>query len=164
MKIAIVYYSYGGNTREVADILSEYLQSEGSVETIELNALDESDGFIMQGARAFFHKQAWLDKVDFDLRLYDMVCFGTPVWAFAPTPAMNTFLDSCYGLKGKEILLFTTYGSGTGKERCMDFMENALAKKGGANFKRLAIQQKQVKDREFVVAKIKEIRPPSSGV
>ena len=163
MRIAIIYYSYGGNTREVADILSDFFSKEGSVEEIELNALDESDSFIMQGARAFFHKQAWLDKVDLDLRGYDVVCFGTPVWAFAPTPAMNAYLDGCYGLKGKAIILFTTYGSGTGKDRCMDFMQNALVKKGGQNFKRFSIRQSQIKDREFVVAKIKEIMPLSPG-
>ena len=159
MNIAIIYYSYSGNTRQVVSILAELLRQRGEVEELELNALDESDSFFVQAARAFFHKQAWIDKVSFDLRKFDLVCFGTPVWALGPAPAMNTYIDSCFGLKDKEIILFTTYGSGTGNERCLNYMQNALAQKGGQNFKRFSIQQLKVDDREFVLATIKEIMP-----
>jgi len=38
-------------------------------------------------------------------------------------------------------------------------MQNALAKKGGQNFKRFSIQQDKIDDKEFVLSKIKEIAP-----
>jgi NAD(P)H-dependent FMN reductase len=95
--------------------------------------------------------------VNFDLSGYDLICFGTPVWAFGPTPAMNTYLADCSGLEGKEIILFATYGSGAGKERCLNYMQNILAQKGAKGFKRFSIQQFKVNDKEFVLEKIKEI-------
>ena len=159
MRAVIIYYSYSGNTRRVAGFLAEVFRQEGAVEELELIALDESDSFFVQAMRALWHKQAWIEKVNFDLNSFDVICFGTPVWALGPAPAMNTYLDSCFGLRGREIILFTTHGSGTGNERCLNYMQNALAKKGGQNFKRFSIQQNKIEDGEFVFSKIKEIMP-----
>jgi NAD(P)H dehydrogenase (quinone) len=157
MKSVIIYYSFSGNTKKVADVLSGYLEEKGSVETIEIKSLDESDKFLTQAARAFRRKRAQIAAVNFDLCGYDLLCFGTPVWAFGPAPAMNTYLDKCLGIKDKEVVLFTTYGSGTGNERCLNYMQNILTKKGAQKFKRFSIQQFKVNDKELVFSKIKEI-------
>jgi len=157
MKSAIIYYSYSGNTKLVAGILNEYLNSKGEVEIVELKTLDESDKFFSQAARAFWKKKAQIQPVNYDLKNYDLICLGTPVWAFSPAPAMNTYLDNCVGLEGKEVILFTTYGSGTGNERCLDYMQRILSQKGAKGFKRFSIQQGKVKYQEFVLSKIKEI-------
>lgn len=157
MKSVIIYYSYSGNTKLVAGVLNEYLSSKGEVEIVELKALDESDKFVSQAARAFWKKRAQIQPVNPDLKNYDLICLGTPVWAFGPAPAMNTYLDNCAGLEGKEIILFTTYGSGTGNERCLDYMQKILSQKGAKGFKRFSIQQGKVKYQEFVLSKIKEI-------
>jgi flavodoxin len=157
MKSAIVYYSYSGNTRKVAEVLAEALKEKGTVDLIELNALDESKSFLGQCRRAFARSRAKLAPVNFDLSNYELVYFGCPVWVFAPVPAMNTYLDQCIGIKGKDIILFTTYGSGTGNNRCLNYMQHVLTQKGAKNFKRFSIQQFKVKDKEFVLAEIKEI-------
>jgi flavodoxin len=156
MKIAIVYYSYSGNTKKIADALADYLKPQGTVQMIELKALDESNNFFAQASRAFWHKKAEITVADFNLSHSDLVCFGTPVWAFAPAPAMNTYLDKCWGLPGKEVILFTTYGSGAGRERCLNYMQDILAKKGAQNFKRLHVQQFKVGEQELVKKIIKE--------
>jgi len=70
---------------------------------------------------------------------------------------MNTYLDKCCGLGSKEVVLFTTYGSGLGNQRCLNYMQDVLAKKGARDFKKFSIQQFQVKDREFVLRTIKEL-------
>jgi flavodoxin len=156
MKSIIIYYSYSGNTKKVTEILAEYLRQKGEVEEIELTGLDEAKTFLAQGKRALIHTRARIAPVVFDLSVYDLICLGTPVWAFAPAPAVNTYLDNCRGVEGKDVILFTTYGSGAGRERCLNYMQRILAKKGAKNFKRFSIQQFQVKDKEFVLAKIKE--------
>lgn len=161
MRSIIIYYSYSGNTQKVAEILSGYLKQKGEVEFIELKGLDESAKFLSQAVRAFRRKRAKIQPVNFNLNNYDLICFGTPVWAFAAAPAMNTYLDKCFGLEGKEIILFTTYGSGTGNQRCLNYMQNILTKKGAKDFKRFFIQQFKVNDRNFVLSKIKEILPLS---
>lgn len=157
MKNAIIYYSYSGNTKKVAGILAELLSQKGQVQQIELIAQGESKSFLGQCHRAFHHLRAKINPVQVDLSDYDLVCFGSPVWAFAPTPAMNTYLDLCTGLEGKQVILFTTYGSGTGNQRCLKYMQNLLSKKGARSSDNFSIQQLKIKDREFVIAKIKEI-------
>lgn len=156
MRAAIIYYSYSGNTKKVAGVLTEALRQKGEVEEIELKGLDESGSFFGQAWRAFWHKKANIEESKLDLSAYDLVCFGTPVWAFGPAPAMNTYLDKCFGGQGTEIVLFTTYGSGTGNERCLNYMQNILTQKGADSFKRFSIQQFKVGDKEYVLRKIKE--------
>jgi flavodoxin len=156
MKSIVVYFSYSGNTRKVADILGEYLKAKGEVVVKEIKALDESANFFMQCARAFKKINAQIEPMNLELSGYDLICLGTPVWAFAPAPAMNTCLDKCFGLAGKQITLFTTYGSGTGNERCLKAMQDALIKKGAGKIKKFSIQQSKVNDKEFVIFKIKE--------
>jgi flavodoxin len=157
MKNVVVYYSYSGNTRKVAKTLTEILRLRSDSLEIDLKPLDESKSFLMQCHRAFKHIRAKLEPVNFDLSGYDLICFGSPVWAFGPAPAMNTYLDNCSGIAGKDIILFTTYGSGTGNERCLNYMEDILKNKGAKNFKRFSIQQSKTKDREFVRANIEQI-------
>lgn len=157
MKAAIYYYSYSGNTRLTAQFLGEYLREEYEVESIELTALDESSSFLGQCRRAFSHTKARIAPVVFDLAGYDLICFGTPVWAFGPAPAINAYLDQCFGVTDKAVILFSTYGSGTGNERCLKFMQDLLIKKGAKSFSQFSIQQSKVKDKAFVFSKIQEI-------
>lgn len=157
MQSIIIYYSYSGNTKKVANILMELLKTKGEVQQTELVGLDESKSFFGQCRRAFLRKKAALQPVNFDLSEFDLICFGTPVWAFGPAPAMNTYLDKCFGLEGKSVILFSTYGSGAGRERCLDYMQDILAKKGAKDFQKFSIQQFKVNDKEFVLSKIKEM-------
>jgi flavodoxin len=156
MKSAVVYYSYSGNTRKVAQELAEYLKQTSEVKLIELAPKDEPHSFFGQCRRAFWHSKAKLEPVNMNLLSYDLVCFGTPVWAFGPAPAINAYLEECSGLCGKNVLLFTTYGTGTGNERCLKYMQKILAHKGVEDFKRFSIQQYKVDNPEFVRSAIRE--------
>ena len=157
MKSLIVYYSYSGNTRHVAQTLKECLAQQGESTLLELTSLDESKSFFGQCRRAFSKVRAKIAEMNFDVSGHDKIYIGTPVWAFKPAPAMNTFLDKCAGLGGKEVILFTTYGSGTGNERCLRYMREIIIKKGAKRIGKFSIQQGHVKDKEFVIARIKEI-------
>lgn len=156
MKAIIIYYSYTGNTKLVAEDLVDILQEKGEVATIELKDLTENGNFLSQAAKGFRHKRAEIQPVQFDLKNYDLICFGTPVWAFGPAPAINSHIDRCVGLGDKVVILFTTYGSGAGREHCLNYMKGILAKKGVREFMRFSIQQREVRDRELVLRKIKE--------
>ena len=150
MKAIIIYYSYSGNTKKVSDLLAECLKPEYEVQILKLEALDESTSFFGQVARALFHRKASIAPAELDLSSYDLICLGTPVWAFAPVPAVNTYLDRCSGLLGRPVVLFTTYGSGAGRNRCLNYMQGILTNKGAKDFKRFSIQQFKVNDKDFV--------------
>jgi flavodoxin len=164
MKSVIIYYSFSGNTKKVVGILAEYLGSLGEVRTIELKARDESGNFFNQCLRAFRHRQAKIEPVPFDPGSFDLLCLGSPVWAFGPAPAINAYLEQCVGVKDKRVVLFTTFGSGTGNGRCLNYMQASLSQKGVKDFTRFSIQQFKVDDREFVLSKIKELHLPPADL
>ena len=151
MKTIIIYYSYTGNTRKVALDLKNYLAKQGSVEFIELKALDESKSFFGQVKRALFRKEAEIADTEFDLSKFDLICLGTPVWAFGPAPAMNTFLKKCFGVENKTVVIFTTYGSGTGNNRCIRIIKNLLESKSVKQFRSFSVQQFKVNNSDFIL-------------
>jgi flavodoxin len=155
MKSIVVYYSYSGNTRKVAEILAEHLAEKYETQTLELKPLDESKNFFVQGGRAYRHIRAELDDVNFDLASYDLICLGTPVWAFTSTPAINAYAQACEGLVNKTVILFTTSG-GIGDKRCLDYLQGILSKKGAGIFKCFSIWCPKVEQKDFVLSKIKQ--------
>jgi len=157
MNCAIIFYSFSGNTKKVAGLLEECLKGKGEVTTIELKDLHEDGKFLNQCKKAFRKERTVIQDVNYDLSAYDLICIGTPVWAFAPVPAINTYFDKASGITGKEIIIFTTHGSGTGVGRCQNHIQEVLTKQGAKQITKFSIQQGKVKDREFVLAKIKEI-------
>lgn len=130
------------------------LEEKGTVQTIRLKALDEAKSFLGQCVRGFFRKRAEIEEVSYDVKQYDLICLGTPVWAFGPAPAMWTYLDKVTGINGKKAIIFTTYGSGTGNERCLNLMESVLREKGIAEVNRFSVSQFKVNDREFILKEL----------
>jgi flavodoxin len=157
VKSIIIYYSLTGNTHKLAESLASRLKEKGEVSLLRLIPLDESKTFLGQCWRAFLGLKASISELQTDLSNYDFICLGTPVWAFGPTPAVNKYLEICSGLEGKKIILFITYGSGTGINRCFKKMEEKLHKKGVTIIQRLGIQQFNVNNLAFVNKEIGKI-------
>jgi flavodoxin len=155
MNSVVIYYSYSGNTRKAALVLAGYLREKTEVEIIDLKPQNESRSFLGQCLRALFKQRAKIKTANVDLSYYDLICLGSPVWAFGPAPAMNTYLDQCFGLENKKLVLFTTYGSGVGNERCLNYMQELLARKGAQQFSRFSISQFKADSRDFILDKIK---------
>lgn len=157
MKSAVIFYSFSGNTKQVAGLLAECLGEKGNVDIIELKDLQENGKFLNQCKKAFRRERTVIQDVNYDLSVYDVICIGTPVWAFAPVPAINTYFDKMSGIAGKEAIVFTTHGSGAGVGRCQSLMQDVLIKQGAKKVTGFSIQQGKVKDRSSVLTKIKEI-------
>ncbi len=150
MKSAVVYYSYSGNTKMVAERLVSALSAQGSTAPFPLKDLKETRSFLGQCGRAFRHATTDIEGAPLDVSGYTHVCIGTPVWAFAPAPPVTTYLKTCEAIAGRKVLLFVTCGSGTGVEKCFIYMEGELKKKGVAAFSRLLIPQSKIKDDGFI--------------
>jgi flavodoxin len=157
MRSAIIFYSYSGNTAKVAEVLHDELTSKGSADVFSLEPEDESDSFLGQCRRAFFKQKAKIKDTIFDLSNYSLICFGTPVWAFGMAPALRAYIDKCSGLEGKSIILFTTFGSGTGNNKCLNEMQAILSQKGVKDFKRFSVSQFKINDQQFIQDKINEV-------
>lgn len=157
MKTLITYYSYSGNTDKAARIFARVLKAKGEVDIRRLKPKDEIRSFLGQCKAAFTRKRANLEEgAIFDLNDYDLILIGSPVWAFAPTPAMNTFLDRLSGLTGKPALVFLTSGSGVGVKRCFDNIKTVLRSKGASEVYEVNIPARKIGDEDFITSLIKK--------
>jgi len=142
MKTAVVYYSYSGNTNRVAHMIINALKNKGEESIpIRIRPLKETGNFVMQCIDSFCSKKPKLYRTLLDLKSFDRIILGSPVWAFKPAPAINTYLSECSSLKGKKVIVFVTYGSGAGKEKALEAMKKTLEKKGATVDALLSFQQ-----------------------
>ena len=115
MKALIVYYSFEGNTRFLAERMAETT----GAESLELKPVREiqSKGFmkfIWGGKQVVSRKCPELQPLDKNPADYDLLFVGTPVWAFTYAPPLRTFFSQVE-LSGKKIALFCSCGGGAGK-------------------------------------------------
>ncbi len=155
MKTMITYYSFSGNTDRVAKIFAETLKTKGEVFMQRLKPADEITAFTAQCRAALTKKRAELGHgVNFDAGPFDLVILGCPVWAFAPVPAMNSYLDKLNGLHGKRVLVVLTSGSGLGVGRCFKSIREILRSKGASSIEEINIPDRKQGDTGFITASI----------
>ena len=109
MKKLVVYYSFEGNTRFIAESIAEAIDAD----LLELKPKDEMQTkgfmkFIWGGKQVFMKKAPELEFFDKNPQDYDVLFIGTPVWAWSYAPALNTFF-STVKLEGKKIALFCCF-------------------------------------------------------
>lgn len=85
-----------------------------------------------------------------DASPYDAVLIGCPVWAFAPPPAINTYMDDISGLNGKRAIVFLTSGIGLGVKHCFNDIRTVLENKGAYSIDEINIRDSRQADEEFV--------------
>ena len=114
-KILVVYFSYTGNTRKIANLIKDKL----SCDILELKpvipynadyqtVVDEEQR--MEGA----NHMPEIQNINVDLDSYNTVVIGTPVWWYRESPIIRTFLNK-YDLSDKNIYLFATNAGWLGK-------------------------------------------------
>lgn len=114
MKPIIIYYSFGGNTRGVAEKMAQALHADiAQLQTVQPYTGSYQD-VVQQGQREVnsgFRPK--LKPLNVDFRQYDTVILGTPVWWYTFAPAMGSFLDET-DLSGKTVYPFATNGGWLG--------------------------------------------------
>lgn len=157
MKVAIIYYSFTGNTRKIAERLKEKLATHFEVDIIPLEVVREEKRFLHQAKQAFLKQKVILKDTNFDLSSYSLICMGSPVWAFQPAPAVRTFLKKTFGLAGKKAIIFLTFGSGLGVNRCIKTLIKILARKGALVIKTFTYPQAKIEDNEEIEKRIEDL-------
>lgn len=113
-KTLIVYFSWVGNTRTVANHIHDLIG--GDIVEVE-TVIPYPDSYeeviqIAPGELESDYRPELKTKVE-NMDEYDTLIVGTPIWGGHLTPAMKSFLAS-YDLSGKAIAPFCTHGgSGT---------------------------------------------------
>ena len=158
MKTLITYYSYSGITDKVANMHANILRKKGTVLVQRLKPKQEITTFIGQCRAAFAKKRADLQEgIVFDVKDYDLLLIGSPVWAFAPTPSVNTYLDKLSGMEGKRAVMLLTSGSGTGVKNCFKNIKRVLESKGASRIDEINIPNAKMKDDNFINSALEKI-------
>jgi flavodoxin len=115
MKILIVYYSFEGNCKFVAEEISKNLNAE----ILELKPKTDLKAkgvlkYVFGGKQAVTNEKPELFPLEKDIDSYDFIFLGTPVRAWNYAPALKTFFSK-YKIKEKKVALFCCSGGGIGK-------------------------------------------------
>ncbi|MDR2873428.1 MAG: flavodoxin [Methanobrevibacter sp.] len=127
MKTLILYYSESGKSEVVAKTLSSQLFGD----LIRIKDLKVRKGFkskLTSSIDAFRESKTEISPSKIDLKDYDLIYIGTPVWASKPTPAIITAIDK-FDFRRKEIILFATMRI-SGGEKAIKRMEDKLQSRG----------------------------------
>ena len=112
MKTLVMFYSYTGKTRTVANKIAV----EENADIIELKdktARSKFNAYVLGSIAARGQKQAELQPFNTDFSAYDKIIIAVPIWAGYPAPAFNNAVQQLPG--GKEIELVLTSRSGNSK-------------------------------------------------
>lgn len=114
MKTLILYYSYSGNTKRIAEMIQQEIGGDlFEIETITPYTGDYNS-VVSQGqeeVNSGFMPE--IKPLSVDISQYERIILGSPVWWYTFAPAMKTFLSQS-DLKGKVIYPFATNGGWIG--------------------------------------------------
>lgn len=99
MNIGVIVYSKTGHTYSVVNKLSEKLLNSGH--SVKIEKL-EPIGDVHPGIKSVEFKNAP------DITGYDVVIFGSPVWAFSLSSVFKIYLKSISSLENKKVICFVT--------------------------------------------------------
>jgi flavodoxin len=114
MKICIIYHSETGNTRHVAQHLSSAFDSK-LVEINDVAPYLRLTRFLIRCKMARGEELTKTEPESVDVSEYDLIVFGSPVWAFKPTPAIHSAIAGLKGCMGKPAVAFSTHGGRPGQ-------------------------------------------------
>jgi flavodoxin len=124
MKVLVVFYSFEGNTKLIAENIAKAIDAD----ILELKPKKEiiPKGFMKYfwgGKAAIMKATPELLPIEKNPQNYDILFIGTPVWAFTYAPPLNTFFSTS-PVSNKKIALFCCHGGAKG--RTFDKMKEAL--------------------------------------
>ncbi len=109
MKTSIIYHSYSGNTRGVA----EQIQKACDGDLIEVRSKEYSSRLTAYTIGCYRAMKGMCDRIEpeiIDVSSYDCMVIGTPVWAGRATPAINAAVAALAGCEGKRAIIYATCG------------------------------------------------------
>ena len=126
MKISIIYHSYSGITRGIA----ERIQATCGGDLIEVKPktpYNKITAYTTGSMRARREEADPVEPGEIDLASTDLIVIGTPVWFWKTTPVTNGAINALMNGEGKKAVLFATCGSKAGET--IPIMRKALAQK-----------------------------------
>ena len=125
MKTLIVFYSFSGRTRTIA----QELAAKEAFDVTEIKTAKTIGKLkaYTAGIFASIKGKPWpISPIDAELTDYDRLVLLAPVWADNPPPAFNALLEQLPSGKSIDIQMV----SASGKSDCRERLEGIITKKG----------------------------------
>lgn len=160
MKKLVVFYSFEGNTRFIAQNMAQLLKAD----ILELKPEREISRkgllkYTRGGKQIFMKETPELKEYKANLADYDILAIGTPVWFFSFSPPIRTFLQE-NKLKNKKIIFFYTHEGRPGRALAhfkKEMKDNEII--GAIEFKKVfKNSQENIKKLEKFVQQLEEVR------
>lgn len=123
MRVLTIFYSLEGNTRFIANSINEELK--GDLKEIRPKKEIPNKGFkkfLWGGKQVILSEKPEIEDISIDFNKYDLIIFGTPIWASNFAPVFNTLFQK-YDIKEKKIALFCCHGGGREGKAFIKFKE-----------------------------------------
>lgn len=125
MKKAVVFYSLSGNTQAAAKEIAEGI----AADLIELKLVkpfptEKSKQLALGGMQAMFGMKPAIQELSKNIKEYDVLILGTPIWAGTIAAPVHSFLNK-YQVLDKIVAVFTFSGGGDNK-RCIAKLSKRL--------------------------------------
>jgi len=127
MKTSIIYHSYSGNTRSVA----EKVHAACGGDLVEVKLTSDYSQLTAYTLGCYRAMKGLCDPIEqnvIDVAAADVIVIGTPVWAGKATPAINAAVAALAGCRGKNAVIFATCGKDGGET--LPAIKNALEHNG----------------------------------
>lgn len=116
MKKLIIFYSYGGNTRRLAQSLARKEQAD-LYEVKDAKRPGTLKAYTAGCVAAMSGKSTAIEPVKADLSAYDSITVMAPVWASNPAPAVNNVFDLLPSGKIVDIVMVSASGKSGAREK-----------------------------------------------
>ena len=152
MKSLVVYYSFTGKTKMVAQVIAEALNA-ALVEITERRPIPWPFVYVSGGFAALMNWGRKIDTISIDVKQYERIFIGSPIWNSRPAPAINSFIYQT-NFEGRSIIPFFTMG-GDNSEKALANITAKIEKSQGKVAGSFAITSYRISDEE-IIARAKE--------
>jgi flavodoxin len=152
MKSLVVYYSLTDKTKLVAQVIAEALNAT-LVEIEERRPIPIPFVYLSGGFAAITNRGTKINPIDVDLKQYERIFIGSPIWASRPTPAINSFIYQI-NFEGRSVIPFFTM-AGDSSEKALENITAKIEKSQGMVAGSFAITSYKMSDEE-IIARAKE--------
>jgi hypothetical protein len=115
MKSIVLYYSYTGHTKKIAEKLAR-TQGAEIVEVKTKRRKGMLAAFLIDCPRAMLRRSDAVQPITQDLKEYSLITLLAPVWAGFPAPAFNAMVQLLPAHANVQVILVSGGGSGATKK------------------------------------------------
>jgi flavodoxin len=159
MKTSIIFHSYSGNTRSVAEKVRDACKGD-LVEVKPTSDYSSLTAYTLGCYRAMKGVCDPIEPKTVDVSADDVIVIGTPVWAGRATPAVNAAVAALAGCTGKKAVIFATCGGKEGDT--LPMLKKALEEKGVTVAGEFVFDKTGMKDPEKITMMIAAIKAAGS--